>query len=78
MYYADLIKDLEVKIDQTCNSPIFNNDIYNDLYSKYRDLKDYERALDNSLRHNRIIIGMYITGATVIQQKINYAVAYNQ
>lgn len=75
--YIDLIKEAEKKIDKICNESIFNNVKYYDVYNKYKKLKCYERALDNSYRHNNIIVGMHITDSTPIQHRINKTVAYN-
>jgi len=47
------------------------------LINKYNELKDYEKAIDSTYRHNSLIIGMNITGATAIQNRINKTVVYN-
>lgn len=86
MFYKDMIDNVLKRLNELSkiDYPKYKNGIETkeyleemNLINKYNELKDYEKAIDSTYRHNSLIIGMNITGATAIQNRINKTVVYN-
>jgi hypothetical protein len=54
--YFELMKELETKIHNAVKYDYFNNELYFDLRNQYDKLKEYDRTLDPTYCHNRLII----------------------
>ena len=86
MFYKDMINNILKRLNELSKMdyPKYKNSIETkeyleemNLINKYNELKYYEKAIDPTFRHNSLIIGMNITGATTIQSRINKVVVYN-
>lgn len=85
--YFDEMQDIYSRLEEIENiinpsrNPFFTETRHplckerDELCKKYWELWRYDGSF--TMRKNPIIVSMYITGATSLQVRINYSVAYN-